>query len=440
MQPVPKERANSAKPWFSLAVLTLVYAFNQADRYIMSALIEPIKRDLDLSDAGVGFLSGVSLAIFYIIAGVWIAVIADRSNRRDIVAGSLAIWSAMTAMSGVVRSYGALLAVRIGVGVGEAGGVAPAHAMISDLFPARARARALAIYGIGVSIGVALSSLGGWLSEIIGWRNVFFVLGIPGILLAIFIKLAMPEPERGAQDSVHITEKASLKDTCRYCLKQPFLMHQLWGSFVWVLASWGFLWWLPALLQRSHAMTTGEAGLMLGSVNGIGGTMGLIVSIGLMRFLEKHDPIWVTRAAAIMIVAAVIPALISVLATDTLLVKSSIWIAVTIIYMMFGPTFALLQNAVPMTMRTQISALALLLINVANLIVAPLGIGFASDLLAPSFGSESLRIAMIPLELIGFWGAYHFWVSGRMLHDAMRSAGTEFGESKKDQVLEPLSA
>ena len=143
--------------WYVLGVLTLVYALNQADRFVMSALIEPIKQDLQLSDVGVGILSGVALAIFYVIAGLPIAALADRSNRRNIVTLSLALWSGLTALCGITRTYTELLLVRVGVGVGEAGGTAPSHAMLSDIFPPNQRAMALAIYGIGVSIGVAIA-------------------------------------------------------------------------------------------------------------------------------------------------------------------------------------------------------------------------------------------------------------------------------------------
>ncbi|MDB5715647.1 MAG: transporter [Sphingomonadales bacterium] len=421
---LPDASLNSTKRWYSLIVLTLVYALNQADRFIMSTLTEPIKHDLNLSDAGIGFLSGVSLAIFYGIAGLWIAVLADRSNRRNIVVASLAIWSALTALSGVASNFTQLVLVRTGVGIGEAGGTAPSHSMVADLFPARSRPRALAIYGIGVSLGVAMASFGGRLSESIGWRHVFFILGVPGILLAVLIWFTVPEPRRGRLDSIKHSNKASLLDTLRYSFAQPFLRHQLWASFVYCLASWGFIWWLPAFLQRSHGMSTGEAGTFLGVLNGIGGTAGLIASVWLMRVLEKRDPAWVARVAAILVTTAMIPAVIALCVSSTLVTEICLWITIPIIYSLYGPTFALLQNATPVMMRTQISAISLLIINIANLVVAPLGVGWTSDLLATAYGTESLRIAMIPFTAVGFWGAYHYWISAKTLGAAMINAGT----------------
>jgi predicted MFS family arabinose efflux permease len=412
-----------ARRWYVLGIMTLVYALNQADRFMMSSLLEPIKRDLNLSDTGVGFLSGVALALFYVAAGLPIAALADRSNRRNIVTASLAIWSGMTALCGLTRTYVQLLLVRIGVGIGEAGGTAPSHALLSDLFPARQRPQVFAIFGAGASLGVAAASWGSWLSERIGWRPVFFVFGIPGIFLALLIRMTVAEPSRGAADPACESVKAGLFDTLRYIGRESCLRHQMWASFSFCLASWGLLWWLPAYLVRSHGMTVGQAGALLGWMHGIGGTGGLIASVVLMRWLESRS-LQPARAAAVLVFLATVPALIAVITHDTALTTAMLWVFITIAYGLFGPTFSLLHNTSPPAMRSQMSAICLLVINVANLVIAPLGVGWVSDSLAPEYGNESLRVALIGLSLFGFVGAYHFWACARDLRGAMQRAGT----------------
>lgn len=417
--------AANGKRWYVLAVLTFAYALNQADRFMMSSLLEPIKRDLHLSDASVGFLSGAALAIFYVAAGLPIAAFADRSNRRNIVVASLAAWSGLTALCGLTRSYSSLLLVRIGVGIGEAGGTAPSHALLSDLFPAGQRARMFALFGLGTSIGLAISSWGGWLSEQIGWRQVFYVFGIPGILLAFLIKATVAEPARGVLDSRSQIRQAGLLETLRQIREEPSLRHQMWASFFWCLASWGLLWWLPAYLVRTHGMSVGQAGALLGWMYGVGGTAGLLASVGLMRWLESRDLRWLARAAAVMVSVATVPALILVCTRDATLAIAMLWLFIFVLHSLYGPTFSLLHNSSPPAMRSQMSAICLLVINVANLVIAPLAVGWASDLLAPYYGAESLRTPLIVLSSFGFIAAWHFWACARDLKAAMRHAGAQ---------------
>ena len=175
--------ANTSARNYALVVLTLVYTFNFIDRQLLSILQESIKIDLSLSDSQLGLLTGFAFAVFYVTAGIPIARLADRSNRRNIVAVSVGLWSFMTAISGFVQSYSQLLAARIGVGIGEAGGSPPSHSIVSDIFPPEKRASALAFYSTGVNLGILFGFLfGGWLNEFFGWRVAFMVVGVPGII------------------------------------------------------------------------------------------------------------------------------------------------------------------------------------------------------------------------------------------------------------------
>jgi len=183
---------------YVLVLMTLVYAINFIDRQLLAILQDSIKADLGFSDTQLGLLTGFAFALFYVLAGVPIARWADRSDRRNIISLSIGVWSFMTAISGLAANYLHLLLARIGVGVGEAGCSPPAHSMISDIFPAEQRATALSTYSVGINIGIMLGFLlGGFLNEYYSWRVAFFVVGAPGILIALIFKFTVSEPIRG---------------------------------------------------------------------------------------------------------------------------------------------------------------------------------------------------------------------------------------------------
>ena len=200
---------------FVLVMLTIVYGFNFIDRQILVILQEPIKQEMGLSDAQLGLLSGFTFAVIYVTAGIPIAYLADRSNRRNIIALALTVWSGMTALSGLAQNYAQLLLARIGVGLGEAGGSPPAHSMISDYFPPERRATALSFYSTGIYVGVLMGyAFGGLLAATFGWRTAFLVVGLPGIALAALLLLLVREPRRGRWDgNGGVPEQASLAET-----------------------------------------------------------------------------------------------------------------------------------------------------------------------------------------------------------------------------------
>jgi len=192
-----KSRAHAGSH-FALALLVVVYTFNFIDRQILSILIEPIKLELGLNDTQMGLLTGFAFALFYATLGIPIARYADRANRRNLIAAALGVWSIMTAVSGLAGNFWHLLIARIGVGVGEAGCSPPAHSIIADYFPAEKRATALGIYSLGIPVGIMFGLFaGGWINEYFGWRIAFFVVGIPGLVLAVIVRFTMREPERG---------------------------------------------------------------------------------------------------------------------------------------------------------------------------------------------------------------------------------------------------
>src|SRR6202045_515813 len=198
----PQSRTSSAvERWYVVIVMCLVYAVSIADRYVVSTVLEPIRLDLKLTDAGVGFLTGVPLGLFYVSLGIPMSWLADRKNRRNILAGSLIVWSGFTALCGLSRNYWYFLAARVAVGIGETGGTPPANSIIADHFPADRRPMALGVFALGAPIGAWLGAdMAGAVAHAFGWRAAFLALGVPGVIAGAGIYLRIPEPVRGRRD------------------------------------------------------------------------------------------------------------------------------------------------------------------------------------------------------------------------------------------------
>ena len=422
--PAPRDR------WYVLAVLTAVYALNIADRFSIATLLEPIRRELGLSDSGIAFLTGFALALFYVTVGIPIAALADRTNRRNILALSLAIWSGMTALCGLARSYGELLLARFAVGIGEAGGTPPSTSILADKFPPAARPMALTIFALGACLGSWLgSSVAGAAAERGGWRLAFLVLGIPGVLLALLVAATVREPRRGQLDSHAATAGSGAKrltpleilqqvvDTVRYMARQRSAVHLVVGGSVATFWSWGLMWWTPTFLQRSHQLSVGAAGGLLGPMHLVAGTAGTLLAGAVMALPAARDPRFVTRFLTWLTVLSTVPSFLAYEVGSLRAATVLLWIFVPAVYFYIGPILGLLQNVVPANMRAGAVAILLFTANVANLILAPQVIGLLSDWFAGSFGAgrESLRWALLILATTGFWAAWHLWVAGKTI-------------------------
>jgi MFS family permease len=409
-------QAGAADRWYVLAVLTLVYALNIADRFSISTLIEPIRLELHLSDSGIAFLTGVALALFYVTVGIPLAVLADRANRRNILVVSLALWSGMTALCGFAQNYWQLLLARFGVGIGEAGGTPPSTSILADKFSHARRPMALTIFALGASLGAWLgSSIAGGVAEHYGWRAAFLVLGIPGLLCALFVWLTVREPTRGQFDSSQQHgQRATLAATVRYIVQHRSAFHLLVGGAVATLWSWGLMWWTPTFLVRVHHMTVGRAGELLGPMHLIAGTAGTMLASYLMARRAAADPKYVTQLLAWVTALTTIPSILLYWVGSTALATALLWIFVPSVYFYIGPILGLLQNVVPPHMRATTCALLLFTANVANLVIAPQMVGVLSDWFASAFhaGNESLRWALLLLAPTGFWAAWHLSASG----------------------------
>jgi predicted MFS family arabinose efflux permease len=406
--------------WYVLGLLTIVYAINIADRFSISTLIEPIRKEFGLSDAKVAFLTGGALGLFYVTVGIFLAVLADRVSRRNILAISLAIWSGITAVCGLTHSFGQLLLARFGVGIGEAGGTPPSTSILADKFPPARRPMALTVFALGACLGAWLgSTVAAAAAERGGWRLAFLVLGIPGVLIALIVWLTVREPRRGQLDAMAAPRNEPLTDTLSFIARQRSAIHLLLGGSVATFWSWGLMWWTPPFLQRSHHMTLGQAGALLGNMHLLAGTAGTLFAGLLMAVPRAADPRYVTRLLAWVAVLTTIPSILAYWVVPDTAAVIWLWIFVPGVYFYIGPILGLLQNVVPANMRATTCALLLFTANIANLLLAPQIVGWLSDWFAASFGAgeESLRWALLLLAPTGFWAAWHLWRSGATIRE-----------------------
>jgi MFS family permease len=417
-----------------LVLLTAVYGLNIADRFMVSTLIEPIKAELHLSDTAVAFLTGVSLAIFYVTAGIPLSVLADRMNRRNLIALALAAWSGMTMLCGIAKTFAQLVCARILVGVGEAGGTPPSQSLLSDYFPRQSRPFALSIYALGASLGSMLGSTAGFFSDRWGWRTAFFVLGFPGIVLAGIVRATVSEPQRGRLDGgLPPAVYPGLRELWRFVREHAALRHALAGGALYSTWAFGFLWWIPSFLVRSHHMSVGAAGGWVSLMHGAGGTLVLIGTSVLLSRLVTSDARVVPRLLCACCVFGSAPALLTLLFDGTKESLAMLWVFVPLSYAPIGPCFALVQNLVPSHMRAKIVGVFLLMTTLGNLVIAPQLVGILSDVLAPRFGAQSLRFALLPLAAVGLWAGVHFWMCSRSLpRSASRAREPGFSIPRND--------
>lgn len=402
---------------YVLTILVVVYTFNFIDRQILSILLESIKLELGLSDQALGFLAGFAFAAFYAVLGVPIALWADRGNRRNLISVALALWSAMTAMSGLAQNFIHLLVARIGVGIGEAGCSPPAHSLISDYYPPEERATALGIYSLGIPFGVMFGLIaGGWINEAFGWRYAFFVVGIPGLLLALVVRFTVPEPQRGQSENRVAEDRGpGIMETFRFLAKRPAFLHISFGGAIAAISGYGVLSWFPTFLIRSHGMGTAEIGLWFGLIMGIPGGAGIYLGGYVADKFGALDTRWYVWTGALAALVALPFGAVTYLLSNPYWALAVFSIPVMLSNFWQATTFAQTQSMVRLRMRGVASAVLLFIINIIGLGAAPWAIGATSDALAPHFGPDSLRWSLFIFGGLGVWVAYHFYVGGKYL-------------------------
>jgi len=417
--------ASRKKAYYALVILTIVYSFNFIDRQLLAILQEAIKADLLLSDSQLGLLTGFAFAAFYVIAGIPIARWADRGNRRDIVALSLFVWSFMTAISGLVNNYLQLLLARIGVGIGEAGGSPPSHSIISDIFPPNKRASAIGFYSMGVSVGILFGFLaGGWLNEFFGWRIAFLVVGAPGILLAVVVRMSVPEPIRGLTEKRQVSSQAvPLAEVVSVLWSRRSFRHLALGAGLNAFAGYSISNWTASFMIRSHDMSTGELGTWLAMTIGLGGAVGVFCGGLLADRLAPRDQRWYAWLPALAGFIC-LPFMTAVYLVSNPYTALLLGVVPGILFNVYlGNTIATTHGLVGLRMRALSSAILFLVINTIGLGLGPWSVGLLSDYLEPQLGAESLRYAMLYLlPAVMFWSACHFYLASRTLRQDLAAA------------------
>lgn len=407
---------------YVLGILTLTYAFNFIDRQLLSILQEAVKHDLHLSDTQLGLLTGFAFALFYVTAGIPIARLADRANRRNIIALAVGVWSFMTAITGFCQNFVQMLLARIGVGIGEAGCSPPAHSMISDIFPPASRATAMAIYTVGTNIGVMIGFLlGGFLNEVVGWRWTFVLVGTPGILLAVLIHMSIREPIRGwAEGRIVSHDPVPFGVVIKRLAGKPALRHLLFGTALSGAVHYASFAWAAPFFIRIHDMGTAELGVWLAMSAGVCGGLGTFLGGYLADRLGKRDRRWYMWVPS-MAVFLTIPFLAFVYTTDNLALALWVNFLPGLLFGTYiGPSIAVMHGIVEPRMRATASALLFLVMNIFSMGMGPILVGAISDYLAPNMGDESLRHALLYISPItALWASIHFFISARHLRRDM---------------------
>ncbi|MCA0903027.1 spinster family MFS transporter [Qipengyuania aquimaris] len=398
----------------TLILLTVTYFFSYMDRQILAILLEDIKADLLLNDTQLGLLSGLAFALFYATLGIPVAALADRMNRVNIISIALALWSGMTAACGLAQNFVHLLLARIGVGIGEAGSSPPSHSIIADLYPAEKRALALSIYSLGVTLGAAAGQIfGGNLTYFFDWRVAFIAIGLPGVILAVIVKLFATEPMRRAEPgAVEETQTPSIGAGFRSIFGNPAAVWLVAGVTITSMIGYALTGWTPAYLIRSFGLNTLQVGNIVAPLLAIAGVASGLGSGWLAnRLSEKYG----LKAQPLMVAALktiALPFLIWFYVADSAPLAVGVYfIAVLFQSCYLGPTFALIQTLAPLRMRAVWAAITLLVINLIGLGLGPTMVGVLSDYFAPEYGQESLRQALFviacatPVAIFCYWRA-----------------------------------
>lgn len=385
-----------------LGLLLVAYIFNYLDRQILGILAGKVIADLHLTDTQFGLLSGPPFAIFYSLLGIPFAVLADRTSRSRIIAAAVALWSVFTGLCGIASSFWQLFVFRMGVGVGEAGGVAPSYALIADYFPRERRARALAIFSLGVPIGLALGTLiGAYIAAAISWRAAFYAMGIAGVILAPILLYFVRDPARTPE-----TAAAPIGAVFPMLARMPLFWLLAFAASCSSLSGYGLAVWIPTVLERSFGMGLIARGQFVASLVFIGGCSGVFAGGWLADRLGARDRGWYAKLPAIawLITAPTFAA--GLLAPNLPLAWVLLLIPNALNILWLGPVITAVQHLVPQRMRATASASFLLINNLIGLGVGPYLIGSLSDALKQSYGSDALRYAAVAVTAFYLLAAF----------------------------------
>jgi MFS family permease len=401
---------------YLLALLLVILAFNYVDRLALGLVLQQIKVELHLTDTQLGLLSGIAFAVFYSVMGVPIARWADRGNRVTIISVTTALWSAAVALCGTAASFVQLMLIRIGVAVGEAGCIPPAHSLIADFFTRAERPRAAARYMLGVPLSLVIGYfLAGWLNEFYGWRITFMVLGLPGLVLAALARFTLREPRK---DLARVTVQSvaapspatpSLKDVILTLYANRTFRHLLLCFAVLKLFGVGIQQWQPTFFVRSYGLKTGELGTWFALIYGVGGLIGTYCGGELATRRAANNERLQLKAMGVACGFFGVVSVFIYISPNQYVAFAVMTLAAIGGVAVNGPLFATIQTLVPDRMRAMAIALIYLFANLIGAGLGPLAAGALSDGLRPLVGEESLRYSLLALSPGYVWAGWHLW-------------------------------
>ena len=385
-------------PALVLTMLLVVYTFNFLDRQILGILAKPIQASLQLSDAQFGAIGGTAFAILYSVLGVPLALLADRVGKTRVIAGSLVVWSGFTALCGTATGFWSLFLSRLGVGVGEAGGVAPSYALIADYFPVERRARALAIYSMGIPIGLGSGVLlGAYIAALVDWQTAFITVGVAGILVApVFLWLVRDRPRPAP---VAEADAVPVLAVIPILARKPAYWLLSIGAGCSSMAGYGLALWVPKIIAVHYGWTSNhdliKVGQFMGSLLLIGGTTGIFLGGVFADRLGTVDRAWYARLPAIAWLITAPTFMLGLFTPYPMFAWFLLLIPNALNTLWLGPIVTAAQHLAPSRMRASASGSFLLVNNLLGLGLGPLLMGTLSDALKASYGADSLRYAAI---------------------------------------------
>lgn len=380
---------------------------------LLGILQEYIKADLNLTDFQLGLLGGPAFVILYCVSGIPIARYAERANRISIISIGAAVWSAATATCGLAQNFVQLGLSRIAVGIGEAACIPPSHSTITDYFPQRRRATALAVFGLGIPIGTLVAALvGGFIAERFGWRAAFFLLGIPGIIFALLLKLTVTEPPRRGDRG----GAPSMPDTVRFLLsKRSFILVTLGGSLVGIFA-FAISHFMVSYLVCSFDLRVDQAAPIFGLIMAIGSALGIFQGGALADKLSSKHPRVLSWLPALCIAASIPLYLIGFFQTALPMTLAFIFLGTMLHYFNMTPMFTIAQNVAEPRMRATSSALLLTIVTLVGYGLGPPLAGAVADFVGGT-GGYGLRVAFSLGLVFLVASLVCYWLAGRTLID-----------------------
>jgi predicted MFS family arabinose efflux permease len=424
---VPRQAATDAlarkmtRP--ALTVLTLFIFVNYLDRYALSVLLDPIKREMALSDTQVGLLTGAAFALLYSTLAIPVARIAEFRNRTYVMFGAIVLWSVGTLLCGIAGGFAGLFAARMIVGSAESGALAPAHALIGDSVSLERRGTTLAIFSAGGALGTALAPLvGGYLEGLLGWRGAFFALGAMGLPVAAGLLLIVRDTPRASAEK--IATPPLFATLCRLWRRRSFALLVPAMTFL-GLGDYSLFLWLPSYLSRQFGSTPTEVGAQLTIFQGLPLLAGTILGGLLADRLVGRDRRWLARLPAIACVVVAGGSALLLFANNSSTALILLLLPSLACGLYLAPNYAAIQALAGSRSRATATATLTFAVNLIGLGLGPVLIGGASDLLKTWVGSASLRYAFFIVPPLYLAAAGLFLIAATSMRRDIADAETE---------------